>query len=61
MCCAVGCKNWQEYPGKQFSLPMDKKLNAKNGILLRKRRHKLLDHQKLKTAVAIFLLVYMHL
>ena len=42
MCCAVGCTNWQDYSGKRFSLLVDRKFNAKSGILPRKWRHKLL-------------------
>ena len=46
---------------QQFSLPMDRKFSTKSGIAAMQMKDNLLDHQVLKTAVVILLLVYMHL
>ena len=46
---------------QQFSLPMDRKFGTKSGIAAMQMKDNLLDHQVLKTAVVILLLVYMHL
>ena len=46
---------------QRFSLPVERKVSTKSEIAAMQTKDNLLDHQVLKTAVAILLLVYMHL